>query len=97
MAGLKFPRELQCQLFEWLVLWRRVAGGLNANQQNELFHRHKVALGVGGKKLSGRLNTQVEREGWRLLASLEHLPAPIRVSLGKELLIKIKEHPTNQS
>jgi uncharacterized protein DUF3731/Hsp70 protein len=96
MSGLKFPRELQCQV-EWLVLWRRVAGGLNANQQNELFHRHKVALGVGGKKLSGRLNTQVEREGWRLLASLEHLPSPTRVALGKELLIKVKEHPTNQS
>jgi molecular chaperone DnaK (HSP70) len=96
MAGLKFPRELQCQV-EWLVLWRRLAGGLNANQQNELFHRHKVALGVGGKKLSGRLNTQVEREGWRLLASLEHLPSPTRVALGKELLIKVKEQPTNQS
>jgi molecular chaperone DnaK (HSP70) len=96
MAGLKFPRELQCQV-EWLVLWRRVAGGLNANQQNELFHRHKVALGVGGKKLSGRLNTQVEREGWRLLASLEHLPSPTRVALGKELLVKVKEQPTNQS
>ena len=96
MAGLKFPRELQCQV-EWLVLWRRVAGGLNVNQQNELFHRHKVALGVGGKKLSGRLNTQVEREGWRLLASLEHLPSPTRVALGKELLIKVKEQPTNQS
>jgi molecular chaperone DnaK (HSP70) len=96
MAGLGFPRELQCQV-EWLVLWRRVAGGLNANQQNELFHRHKVALGVGGKKLSGRLNTQVEREGWRLLASLEHLPSPTRVALGKELLTKVKEQPTNQS
>jgi molecular chaperone DnaK (HSP70) len=96
MAGLRFPRELQCQV-EWLVLWRRVAGGLNANQQNELFHRHKMALGVGGKKLSGRLNTQVEREGWRLLASLEHLPSPTRVALGKELLTKVKEQPTNQS
>ncbi|HEU0176781.1 MAG TPA: Hsp70 family protein, partial [Blastocatellia bacterium] len=96
MAGLTFPRELQCQV-EWLVLWRRVAGGLNANQQNELFHRHKMALGVGGKKLNGRLNTQVEREGWRLLASLEHLPSPTREALGKELLIKVKGQPTNQS
>jgi molecular chaperone DnaK (HSP70) len=96
MAGLTFPRELQCQV-EWLVLWRRVAGGLNANQQSELFHRHKVALGVGGRKLSGRLNTQVEREGWRLLASLEHLPSPVRVALGKELLIKVREQPANQS
>jgi molecular chaperone DnaK (HSP70) len=96
MAGLAFPKELQSQI-EWLVLWRRLAGGLNANQQNEIYHRMRAALGLGGKKLRGRLNTQVEREGWRLLASLEHLPAHIRVSLGKELLEKIKENPTNKS
>jgi DNA-K related protein/Hsp70 protein len=96
MAGLVFPRDLQCQV-EWLVLWRRLAGGLNVNQQNELYHRHRVALGIGGKKLTGRLNTQIEREGWRLLASLEHLPASTRVSLGKEVLSKIKEQPANQS
>ncbi|MCI0665738.1 MAG: hsp70 family protein [Acidobacteria bacterium] len=96
MSGLAFPKELQNQI-EWLVLWRRLAGGLNANQQNEIYHRMRAALGIGGKKLKGRLNTQVEREGWRLLASLEHLPANIRVALGKELLDKIKEHPANKS
>ena len=96
MAGLAFPKELQCQV-EWLVLWRRVAGGLNANQQHELYHRHKVPLGIGGKELKGRLNTQVEREGWRMLASLEHLAAPVRITLGKDLLRKIKEHPNNKS
>jgi hypothetical protein len=96
MAGLAFPKELQNQT-EWLVLWRRLAGGLNANQQNEIYHRMRAALGVGGKKLKGRLNTQVEREGWRLLASLEHLPANTRVALGKELLGKIRENPTNKS
>jgi DNA-K related protein/Hsp70 protein len=96
MAGLAFPKELQCQI-EWLVLWRRLAGGLNANQQNEIYHRIRIAIGVGGKKLRGRLNTQVEREGWRLLASLEYLPANTRVALGQELLGKIKEHPGNKS
>jgi hypothetical protein len=96
MAGLAFPKELQCQI-EWLVLWRRLAGGLNANQQNEIYHRIRIAIGVGGKKLKGRLNTQVEREGWRLLASLEYLPANTRVALGQELLGKIKEHPGNKS
>jgi DNA-K related protein/Hsp70 protein len=96
MAGLIFPKELQCQI-EWLVLWRRLAGGWNANQQNEIFHRIRTAIGVGGKKLKGRLNTQVEREGWRLLASLEHLPGNTRVALGQELLGKIKEHPGNKS
>jgi hypothetical protein len=96
MAGLAFPKDLQCQV-EWLVLWRRLAGGLNANQQNELFQRLRGALGIGGRKLSGRLNTQLEYEGWRLLASLEHLPAQTRVALGEELLGKIREQPANKS
>jgi molecular chaperone DnaK (HSP70) len=96
MAGLVFPKELQSQI-EWLVLWRRLAGGLNANQQNEIYHRIRTAIGVGGKKLKGRLNTQIEREGWRLLASLEYLPAQTRVALGNELMGKIKEQPTNKS
>jgi molecular chaperone DnaK (HSP70) len=96
MSGLVFPKDLQCQV-EWLVLWRRVAGGLNANQQNEIFHQQRAMLGIGGKNLNRRLNTQVEREGWRLLASLEHLSAATRVALGEELLAKIKEESANQS
>jgi len=96
MSGLAFPRDLQCQV-EWLVLWRRIAGGLNANQQQELYQRMRVPLGLTGKTLTGRLNTQFEREGWRLLASLEHLAPAARVTLGKELLARIKAEPGNQS
>ena len=50
-----------------------------------------------GKKTSGRLNSQVEHEGWRLLASLEHLPAPVRASMGEELLARIKKEPTDKA
>ncbi|HKX29366.1 MAG TPA: Hsp70 family protein [Blastocatellia bacterium] len=96
LAGPAFPKDLQCQA-EWLVLWRRVAGGMNANQQHELYQRVRTALGIEGRKLKGRLNTQIEREGWRLVASLEHLPAPTRVALGKELLGKAQAEPANQS
>jgi hypothetical protein len=79
------------------VLWRRVAGGLNAGQQRELYQKYGALLGIGGKKDGGRLNRQVEHEGWRLLASLEHLPVPQRVSLGQELLGKLKKEPTDKS
>jgi len=95
MAGLIFAKEIQCQV-EWLVLWRRVAGGLNAGQQQELYQRLVSALGIGGKRPSSRPNPQIEYEGYRLLASLEHLPAPTRIALGKELLDKIKDKPTNK-
>jgi hypothetical protein len=96
LAGLAFPKDLQCQV-EWLVLWRRVAGGLNAGQQREVYQKYAALLAISGKKTSGRLNSQVEHEGWRLLASLEHLPSSLRASLGEELLAKIKKEPTDKS
>lgn len=95
LPGLVFPKDIQCQV-EWFVLWRRVAGGLTAGQQLELFQRYALLLGVGGKKAAGRLNTQIEYEGWRMLASLEHLPSQSRVTLGKILLQKVKEKPTDK-
>jgi hypothetical protein len=96
LAGPSFPKDPQCQV-EWLVLWRRVAGGLNAGQQHELYQKYGALLGISGKKTSGRLNTQVEHEGWRLLSSLEHLPAPWRVLLGEELLARVAEEPTDKA
>jgi hypothetical protein len=94
--GLCFEKDVQCQV-EWVILWQRVAGGMNAGQQLELYERHKGLLGVGGKKVKGRINRQVEREGLLLLASLEHLPPHLRVELGEELLERIKEEPGNKS
>jgi hypothetical protein len=79
------------------VLWRRVAGGFNAGQQQELYQKYGSLLGAGGKKTSGRLNSQVEHEGWRLLASLEHLPVSVRTSLGTELLARIEKEPTDKA
>jgi hypothetical protein len=95
MAGLIFPKDIQCQV-EWLVLWRRVAGGLNSGQQRELYQRVSASLGLGAKKGGPRINPQIEYEAWRLLASLEHLPAQLRVTLGEALLKKIKDAPTNK-
>jgi len=96
LAGPIFPKDPQCQV-EWLVLWRRVAGGLNAGQQRELHQKYGAVLGIGGKKTTGRLNSQVEHEGWRLLASLEHLPVSFRAALGEELLARIKKEPTDKA
>jgi hypothetical protein len=79
------------------VLWRRIAGGLSAGQQHDLYQRHRAVLGLGSKKRGKRLNGHLEREIWRLLASLERLPAPDRVLLGQELLDKLKEQPKDKS
>jgi hypothetical protein len=92
-AGLAFPREPQCQV-DWLVLWRRIAGGLSAAHQHEL-RNYLRDLGIGRKKPGTRLNSQLERDGWRLLASLEHLSGAARAALGSELLRKLKKEPSD--
>ena len=92
-AGLAFPRELQSHV-DWLVLWRRIAAGLSAAHQHEL-RNYLGGLGIGRKKPGTRLNSQVEHDGWRLLASLEHLSGATRAALGSELLRKLKKEPAD--
>lgn len=94
-AGLAFPREIQNQV-EWLVLWQRVAAGFSGGQQRELAQRVSGQLGLGQRK-APRVNPQIEREGWRLLASLERLDGGQRAKLGDELIPRIGREPRNGS
>ncbi len=88
-SELVFADDLQCQI-ERLVMLRRIAGGINASKQQELYRKHTNGV---GKKKKVRPNRQLEYESCRLLASLEHLPASFRASLGHELLAKIGKEP----
>jgi len=84
-----FADDLQCQV-ERLVLLRRIAGGINASEQQALYRNHTRRA---GRKKKGRVNRQLEYEEWRLFASLEHLLASTRASLGHELVAKIGREP----
>ena len=53
-------------------------------------------LGLGGKK-AARLNPQMERESWRLLASLERLDAAERVRIGDEVMRRLRRDAGNAS
>jgi molecular chaperone DnaK (HSP70) len=92
-----FGSDLQCQV-ETLILLRRIAGGINASEQQALYRKYAPLLRgdvrAAGKKTS-RVNRQFEYEAWRLVASLEHLPASTRVLLGRELLAKIRKQPAD--
>jgi DNA-K related protein len=88
---LVFADDLQCQV-EMLVLLRRIAGGINASEQQALYRKHTSGA---GRKKKGRLNRQVEYEEWRLVASLEHLLGSTRALLGHELVAKIRKEPGN--
>jgi molecular chaperone DnaK (HSP70) len=92
-AGLIFPKEVQNQV-EWLVLWQRVSAGFSAGQQRELAQRVSGQLGVGMRK-PPRVNPQIEREGWRLLGSLERLDPALRTKLGDEMVERAAREPRN--
>jgi hypothetical protein len=96
LEGLAFPSDLQCQA-EWMVLWQRIAGGLKAGQQHDLYQRHATIVDVRAGRRAPRVNAQVQREAWRLLASLERLAAGERVKLGETLLARIEKDPANNS
>ena len=85
---LVFADDLQCQV-EMLALLRRIAGGINASEQQALYRTY------AGRKEKRRVNRQLEYEQWRLVASLEHLLGSARASLGNELVAKIKDEPEN--
>jgi molecular chaperone DnaK (HSP70) len=87
--ALVFADDLQCQI-EMLVLLRRISGGINASEQQALYRKYGRHAGHKKKR---RVNRQLDYEQWRLVASLEHLAATIRVSLGQELLAKIRKEP----
>ncbi len=85
---LVFADDLQCQV-EMLALLRRIAGGINASEQQALYRTY------AGRKEKRRVNRQLEYEQWRLVASLEHLLGSPRASVGNELVAKIKDEPEN--
>ncbi len=86
-----FVDDLQCQV-ELLVLLRRIAGGINASEQQALYRK---LIGRADLRKKGRVNRQLEYERWRLLASLEQLLGSDRASLGDEVLSKIRKEPEN--
>src|SRR5262249_49011981 len=75
---------------EWWIFWGRVAGGLNRNQQTDIFQRLSPTLLPRGSKRP-RVNPSLHREMWRAAASLELLPIQTKTQLGDELLAQIKK------
>ena len=94
-AGVSFASSIQNRV-EWLVLWQRASGGFTAGQQRELAQRVMADLGLAGAKAK-KPNPQIERESWRLLASLERLDAETRVKIGDEVMRRLRRDEDNVS
>jgi molecular chaperone DnaK (HSP70) len=88
-AGLQFPNQVQNEI-DWWIFWGRVAGGLNKNQQIDIFQRLSPVLLPRGSKRP-RVNNSLLREMWRTSASLELLPMQTKTQLGDALLALAKK------
>ena len=100
--GLRFPKNHQ-SLTEWLILWRRVAGGLLGGQQMEIYKQLSPYLrtspgkkGKASKNQKKKLIIHKDHEIWMTLASLERLPVEIKEELGSQLLRTFKRNRPSQ-
>ncbi len=88
-AGLTYSNQVQCGI-DWWIFWGRLAGGLNRNQQADIYQRLSGFLLPRGNKKPQRVNSALLRELWRTAASLELLPIGTKTELGEALLKRVK-------
>jgi hypothetical protein len=89
-GGLQFANQVQNEI-DWWIFWGRVAGGLNKNQQVDIFQRLSPVLLPRGSKRPPRINNSLLREMWRTGASLELLPLQTKTQLGDALIAQVKK------
>jgi hypothetical protein len=103
LQGLSFASKPQSRT-EWWVFWRRVAGGLKAGHQLQIYDQVRSALpaaasqkkntGPRGRPGAGmRFGPGEELEVWMALANFEWLPSAVKVELGRLLLEKFHKTP----
>ena len=83
-GGLQFANQVQNEI-DWWIFWGRVAGGLNRNQQADIYQRLAAFLMPRGAKKQ-RVNSSLLREMWRTASSLELLPIHTKTELGDYLV-----------
>jgi hypothetical protein len=88
-SGVTYGNQVQCEI-DWWIFWGRVAGGLNRNQQTDIYQRLSGFLLPRGSKKPQRINAALLREMWRTASSLELLPIGTRTELGEALIKRIK-------
>jgi molecular chaperone DnaK (HSP70) len=88
-SGVTYGNQVQCEI-DWWIFWGRVAGGLNRNQQTDIYQRLSAFLLPRGNKKPQRINAALLREMWRTAASLELLPIGTKTELGDALVKRVK-------
>jgi hypothetical protein len=99
LRGLAFPKEPQCRS-EWWIFLRRVAGGLAAAKQTQIYRQAWPYLQSGraskqkpSPMFPKHLKPGEDVEAWMTLASLEWLPGEAKVEIGRRLLQQWRKKP----
>ncbi len=91
--GLQFVNEKQGWA-EWWTLWRRVAGGLQAEAQQRIFNDIAKFINPASARQPG-VTKQLGMRGYedmlRLAAALERLPVTDKIQLGEWLLRRLEK------
>jgi molecular chaperone DnaK (HSP70) len=88
-GGITYGNQVQCEI-DWWIFCGRLAGGLNRNQQTDLYQRLSAVLLPRGNKKPQRINPSLLREMWRAASSLELLPVGTKTELGETLIKRVK-------
>ena len=91
--GIQFVNETQ-NWTEWWTLWRRIAGGLDAAAQEQIFADIAKFLNPAAARQPG-VAKQIKTRGYddmvRLAAVLERLPVDKKIQLGEWLLKRLEK------
>ncbi|WP_457551284.1 Hsp70 family protein [Desulfobacula sp.] len=88
LSGLVFGKIVQNRL-EWWVFIRRIAAGLGAGQQRQLFQDMSSLL-IKGKHLKVKISPQEQIEMWMALGNMERLLVKDKMVLAKALISLLK-------
>jgi hypothetical protein len=78
---------------DYWIMWRRVAGGLNASLQQSLYDRLKASLLPGRSRSGPKPGNNEIAEMWRASASLERIDTKAKELLGQTLLKSLRRSP----
>ncbi|MDD1607611.1 MAG: molecular chaperone DnaK, partial [Methylococcaceae bacterium] len=91
--GIQFVNEMQ-NWTEWWIAWRRIAGGLNVQAQEQIFNDISKYLNPAAARQAG-IAKQIKTRGYddmvRLSATLERLPVDKKIQLGEWLLKRLEK------
>jgi len=91
--GIQFVNETQ-NWSEWWIVWRRIAGGLDAVAQEQIYNDIAKYINPAAARqptVAKQLKTRAYDDMVRLVAVLERLPIDKKVQLGEWLLSRLQK------